>query len=112
MGLNLSNQQIAQELDLHKDDVQQRTCQLRAGIVAHKPRVTLSGEVEGDEVYVVAGHKGQPEAVKKKGGPDAATDCRGHGDGARWRKSNRRSSACSNAPEQWSSRGLPTANKC
>ncbi len=50
MGLNLSNQQIAQELDLPKDDVQQRTCQVRAGIVAHKPRVTLSGAVEGDEV--------------------------------------------------------------
>ncbi|MDP3361803.1 MAG: transposase, partial [Methylobacter sp.] len=29
--------------------------------------VILEGEVECDEVYVVAGHKGQPEAVKKKG---------------------------------------------
>jgi transposase-like protein len=28
--------------------------------------VTLSGEVECDEAYVVAGHKGYPEAVKKK----------------------------------------------
>jgi hypothetical protein len=27
--------------------------------------VVLEGEVECDEVYVVAGHKGQPEAVKK-----------------------------------------------
>jgi len=33
MGLNLSNQQIAQELDLNKDDVQQMTAQLRTGIV-------------------------------------------------------------------------------
>src|SRR5208337_889695 len=32
-----------------------------------KPEVTLSGEVECDEVYVVAGHKGKPEEVKKKG---------------------------------------------
>ena len=31
----------------------------------------LEGEVECDEVYVVAGHKGHPEAVKKKGGPPA-----------------------------------------
>ena len=31
----------------------------------------LSGAVECDEVYVAAGHKGHPEAVKKKGGhPD------------------------------------------
>ncbi len=27
----------------------------------------LSGEVECDEVYVTAGHKGNPDAVKKKG---------------------------------------------
>jgi transposase-like protein len=27
----------------------------------------LSGEVEGDEVYVVAGHKGHPEIVRKLG---------------------------------------------
>lgn len=29
--------------------------------------MTLSHEVECDEAYVVAGHKGQPEVVKKKG---------------------------------------------
>ena len=36
MGLNLSNQQIAQELDLNKDDVQAMTEQLRDGVVAKK----------------------------------------------------------------------------
>jgi transposase len=29
--------------------------------------VKLSGEVEGDEVYVIAGHKGHPEIVRKLG---------------------------------------------
>jgi transposase-like protein len=29
--------------------------------------VTLSNEVECDEAYVIAGHKGQPEVLKKKG---------------------------------------------
>jgi hypothetical protein len=29
--------------------------------------VTLSNEVECDEAYVIAGHKGQPEVVKNKG---------------------------------------------
>ena len=29
--------------------------------------MTLSHEVECDEAYVIAGHKGQPEVVKKKG---------------------------------------------
>jgi transposase-like protein len=36
MGLNLSNQQIAAELDLHKDDVQAMTACLREGIVVKK----------------------------------------------------------------------------
>lgn len=66
MGLNLSNQQIAHELGLNKDDVQRMTEQLRDGVVARPPEPRLSGEVECDEVYVVAGHKGHPEAVKKK----------------------------------------------
>jgi len=38
MGLNLSNQQIAQELGLNKDDVQQMTTQLRSGVVEKKSR--------------------------------------------------------------------------
>jgi transposase-like protein len=36
MGLNLSNQQIASELGLNKDDVQGMTGQLREGIVVKK----------------------------------------------------------------------------
>jgi transposase-like protein len=56
MGLNLSNRQIAQELGLNLDDVQR---------MAAQPEVRLSGEVECDEVYRVAGHKGHPKAVKK-----------------------------------------------
>lgn len=65
MGLNLSNRQIAQELELNISDVQQMTHQLRQGVVARKPPVKLAGDVECDEVYVVAGHKGHPGAVKK-----------------------------------------------
>ena len=73
MGLNLSNEQIAQELDLHKDDAHKMASQLREGIVKKKPPVQLSGHVECDEIYIVAGHKGHPEAVKKRGGPRGAT---------------------------------------
>ena len=54
------------------DDANAMTTQLREGIVEQTPKVTLSGEVECDEVYVVAGHKGHPEEVKKRGGPGAA----------------------------------------
>ena len=41
------------------------TEQLRRGLVGKAPPVRLAGEVEIDEVYVVAGHKGQPAAVAK-----------------------------------------------
>ena len=54
---------------LDPDDAQTMTTKLREGIVQRKPVEALNGEVECDEVYVVAGHKGHPEAVKKKGGP-------------------------------------------
>ena len=71
LGLNLSNEQIAQELDLDPDDVRRMATLLREGVVQRKPEVKLSGEVECDEVDVVAGHKGHPEAVRKKGERDA-----------------------------------------
>ncbi len=66
MGLNVSNEQIGQEWGLNKDDVHRMTSQLRTGIMAVQGEPTLSGEVECDEVYVVAGHKGHSEAVKKR----------------------------------------------
>jgi transposase-like protein len=67
MGVNLSNRQIAHELGLCESDVQAMTEVLRHGIVAKTPDVVLSGDVECDELYVVAGHKGNPEAVLAKG---------------------------------------------
>ena len=72
IGLNLSTLQIAQELNLNKDDAQRMAEVLRSGVVEKKPEPVLSGFVECDEVYVVAGHKGQPEEVKKRTGQDGA----------------------------------------
>ena len=69
MGLNLSNRQIAKELDLGVSDVQAMTEALRQGLTARAPAVVLDGEVEVDEVYVVAGHKGNPAAVAERGVP-------------------------------------------
>jgi hypothetical protein len=66
MGLNRSNAQRAQELGLNPDNVQRRTEPLREGIVARPPEPVLSGDMECDEVYGVAGHKGFPDAVKKR----------------------------------------------
>lgn len=67
MGLNLSTEQIAKKLNLNRDDAHCTASILRSGIVEKKPEITLSGEVECDEVYVAAGHKGNPAAVKKRG---------------------------------------------
>ena len=67
LGLNLSNQQIATELDLSQTQAQEMATKLRQGIADRQEPVVLEGEVECDEVYVVAGHKGHPAAVQKKG---------------------------------------------
>lgn len=92
MGLNLSNHQIAHELDLNKDDAQQMTSQLRQGIVLKKPSPTLTEEVECDEVSIVAGHKGKPDEVVKKGGVAGADASRGNAAAAPSPRRSRRSS--------------------
>ena len=91
MGLNLSNRQIAAELALNASDVQAMTEQLRRGLVAKAPAIRLEGEVEVDEVYVVAGHKGQPAGVAKRGALGGVGDwpeCRA---AARWKRTSHRS---------------------
>ena len=75
--------------------------QLRRGLVARVPAVELQGAVEPDakassgvdQAYVVAGHKGQPTAVAKRGGSDAAAGWRARRAAARWRRTSRPSSA-------------------
>src|SRR3954451_19545887 len=93
MGLNLSNRQIALELGLSPSDVQVMTEQLRQGLVATAPEVELAGQVEIDEVYVVAGHKGQPAAVAKRGGSGAGAGWKARRDAARRGRTSRPSSA-------------------
>src|SRR4051794_16186396 len=92
LGLNLSDQQIAQELGLCTSDVQTMTEQLRQGLVARMPPAQLQGQVEIDEVYVVAGHKGQPAEVAKRGGRADVAAFAARRDAARWRRTSRRSS--------------------
>jgi transposase-like protein len=89
MGLNLSNRQIAQELSLDASDVQAMTEQLRQGLVARAPVVKLEGTAEVDEVTIVAGHKGQPREVEKRGDRDGGAGFQVRRDAARWRRRNR-----------------------
>ncbi|WP_444943936.1 transposase [Microbulbifer sp. ZKSA006] len=65
MSLNLSNLQISKELDLNKDDVHKMTQQLREAVCDKAPDASLEGEVECDEVYIVAGRKGRLKQLKK-----------------------------------------------
>ena len=111
MGLNLSNRQIAQELGLAGSDVQLMTEQLRRGLTAKLPAATLEGEVEIDEVYVVAGHKGQPAAFAKRGARADAAGWRERRAVARWRRTSRRSSAWSSEAAGWSCACCPTCSR-
>ncbi len=77
------------------------TEQMRRALAAKAPAVELTGEVEPDarassgidEVYVVAGHKGQPAAVAKRAGSDAVAGWQARRAAARWRRTSRPSSA-------------------
>jgi len=73
MGLNLSNTQISKELDLNRGDIHKMASQLREDVV----KKFFQGEVECDEVYIVAGHKDHPEAVSNKGRRDRRNRLRG-----------------------------------
>jgi len=77
------------------------TDQLRRGLAAKAAAVELKGAVEPDarassgidEVYVVAGHKGQPAGVAKRGGSGASAGWQARRAAARWRRTSRPSSA-------------------
>ena len=78
MGLNVSNAQIGQELNISERSIQDMCEKLRNKLYENRPEIHLSGEVELDEVYVVAGHKGYPDAVKKKGEIRAVEGLKAH----------------------------------
>jgi hypothetical protein len=64
-----------------------------SGIVDRGPAVVLKGEVECDEVDVVAGHKGNPEALKKERATRAPPSPEGKAwAGGRWPRRSHRSS--------------------
>ena len=66
VGLNLSNLQIAAELDLTEKVAQGMATSVRKAIYEKKPKPVLSGTAECDEAYIVAGHKGHPGAVQRQ----------------------------------------------
>jgi transposase-like protein len=61
MGLNLSGLQIAQELDISKDDARAMIAQLRQGIVDRRRPVVLRGEVDRESLLPDAWIAAHPE---------------------------------------------------
>ena len=57
LGLNLSNNQIAKELNLKQSTAQNIATTLRGKILENKPKTKIEDKAEIDEVYVVSGHK-------------------------------------------------------
>jgi len=78
---------------LDASDVDAMTEQLRRGLAAKTPAVELNGEVEIDEVYVVAGYKGQPNEGAKRGGSGGAAGWQARRAVARWKRTSRPSLA-------------------
>jgi transposase-like protein len=66
LGLNLSNNQIAKELNLKQSTAQNIATTLRGKILENKPKAKIEDKAEIDEVYVISGHKGNSDAVKAK----------------------------------------------
>ena len=51
------------------------------------------GTLEVDEVYIVAGHEGQPAEVEKRDDQDSVAGFKARRDAVRWRRRSRQSSA-------------------
>jgi hypothetical protein len=66
MGLNVSNVQVAQEQGLCQSDCQRVNETMCLDVVKRKTQVRLEKAVECDEVYIVAGYKGIPKAIKNR----------------------------------------------
>lgn len=64
-SLNLLNAQIGKELGLSANDIHAMTSVLRKGVYEKRTQEQWEGEVEFDESYLIAGHKGKPSSVKK-----------------------------------------------
>ncbi|WP_298349923.1 hypothetical protein [Runella sp.] len=56
MRLNLSNAQISKELGVSENDTHVMTSLLREGVCEKSPQEIVEGEVEFDELYLIAGH--------------------------------------------------------
>src|SRR4051794_337115 len=73
MGLNLSGLQIAQELDINKDDAREMVQQLRQGIVARRPRSCWRARSNATKSLWWRGIRAIPRPSKERPSPPSAT---------------------------------------
>ena len=69
MRLNLSNEQIAAEFRPGRGRCTDHDHATAGWYRGQKEPVQLTGVIEADEVYIVAGHKGHPDIVAQEGRP-------------------------------------------
>ncbi len=84
MGLNISTRQIALELGLAESDAHELCSQLRDAVFVYQEQQVspLAGIVESDEIYLIAGHKGEEArvaAAERPGRPRGKHRRRGRG---------------------------------
>jgi hypothetical protein len=101
LGLHLSTHHMAAARALHPAAVHQRPCPLRQGRVVTQPTPPCSDAVACDEVSIVAGHTGTPEAVGTQGGAAGAAGARAGAAGAHSPQRSRRSAGGFSGGEPW-----------
>lgn len=100
LGLTLAKQQMAHEFDLHTEDVQQLTTQLREGIVKKSQRVNSVGQETVLKLMAWPGIRSILKRSGHTGGRDNGIGSEGPGGAARWPATNRRWWAGCNAREK------------
>jgi transposase-like protein len=89
MGLNLSNEQMAQELALNGSDVQQMTAQLREGIVKKSPRERYSMRWSVTKLMCLPAIKDNQRWSRARAGKVVDADSKAKLVGAPWRRKDR-----------------------
>src|SRR5262245_8354295 len=99
MGLNLSNHQMAKELELKKDDGHQMTCQLRQGMVIKKPLLLspTRGNVMRSTLSLAT--RGSPLRGSKRAAWPAQTT---QGETRTWHTRNGEATDLRDDPARWS----------
>lgn len=111
MGLNLSNQQIAQELGLNKDDVHRLPVQEREGVVERKPEPNLRAWSSATKGAWWPGTKAIRMRFKKRAAEKGGAADEANAGEQRLRRRSHRSSVCSSSEARKGFECGPSSNR-